>query len=180
MTDKTQNAAAPRILICEDEVLLADDVAVTLRDLGYRIAGIVVTGEEAISASQALKPDLILMDIKLRGEINGIEAVEKINACMDVPVVFLLAYAEKDILERANRTEPYGYLSKPVGMAELRSTIELALYKHKADKRVTESEERLRSILDGLHDLVFVLDKEGLFADLLHGNAITCTVNVHE
>ena len=101
-------------------------MALTLRDLGYETAGMVATGEEAIRNAEEVRPDLILMDINLAGEIDGIEAVEQIRAQFDIPVVYLTAYAEKDVFERAKRTEPYGYVGKPVGLLEFRCTVETA------------------------------------------------------
>ncbi len=148
MPDQYDASAGARILICEDELLVAEDVALTLRDLGYETAGMVATGEEAIRNAEDVRPDLILMDINLAGEIDGIEAVEQIRAQFDIPVVYLTAYAEEDVFERAKQTEPYGYVGKPVGLLELRCTVETALYKHQADRRVRESEERFRKVFE--------------------------------
>ena len=139
-----------RILIVEDEVMLAKDLARTLKQLGYEVAGRVSSSDEALKLVEESRPDLILMDIKLEDENDGIEAVEMIRSRFDIPVVYLTGYAEQDVLDRAKRTEPYGYLSKPVGLLELRSTIETALYKHEADKRVRESEKLLQRVV---HDL---------------------------
>ena len=146
-------AAGVRILICEDELLFAEDIAITLGELGYEIAGIVVTGEEAIRIAEEVRPDLILMDINLPGEIDGIEAAQQIRTQSDIPIVYLTAYAETDVFERAKHTEPYGYVSKPVRFLELTNTIRTALYKHEADRKVKES-EALRAKaeeLAGLH-----------------------------
>ncbi len=148
MTDDGKENAAAIILICEGELLVAEDVASTLRDLGYETAGMVATGEEAIRNAEEVRPDLILMDINLAGEIDGIEAVEQIRAQFDIPVVYLTAYAEKDVFERAKQTEPYGYVGKPVRSLELSCTVEAALYKHQADRRVRESEERYRKVFE--------------------------------
>jgi PAS domain S-box-containing protein len=154
-----------RILIVEDEALLALDLAQSLRDFGYEVAGTAARGDDAVRKALECKPDLMLMDINLQGELDGIDAYSQIREHLDIPVVYLTGYSERDVLERAKKTEPYGYLGKPISLAELRSTLETALYKHEADKRVRESEERLRSIVDSLHDLVFVLNREGIFTD---------------
>ena len=93
----------------------------------------VATGEEAIRKAEEVRPDLILMDINLAGEIDGIEAVQQIRAQFDIPVVYLTAYAEKDVFERAQQTEPDGYMVRePVRLLELRSTVETVLHKHQA------------------------------------------------
>ncbi len=139
-----------RILIVEDEILLAKDLSMSLKNLGYSVTGRVSSSEDAIRKVEESKPDLILMDIKLEGDADGIEAAGEICSRYDIPVVYLTGFAEKDVLDRAKKTEPYGYLSKPVGLLELRSTIETALYKHEADKRVRESEKLLQRVV---HDL---------------------------
>lgn len=157
--------AASSILIAEDEILQAKDVAGSLETLGYTVAGIAVSGEEALRMVGELQPDLVLLDIKLSGEMDGIEAADRIRSCFDIPVVYLTGYAERDVVKRAKQTEPYGYLGKPITLLELSSTIETALYKHEADKRVRESAERLRSTLETLHDFIFVLNRDGLFVD---------------
>lgn len=165
MTVHSSERSVPRILIVEDEALLAVDLEESLKDFGYKVVGAVATGDRAVRETLQSEPDLILMDINLPGELDGIEAYSRIREHLDIPVVYLTGYSERDVLERAKRTEPYGYLAKPISLAELRSTLETALYKHEADKRVRESEERLRSILDSLHDFVFVLNMEGVFTD---------------
>ncbi len=165
MTEPSPEKKVPRILICEDEIVIARDLARTLKNLGYEIAGMASTGNQAVRIAEESRTDLILMDINLDGEIDGIETTEQIRAKLDVPVVYLTGYAEKDVLERAKKTRPYGYLAKPCGLLELRSTIETALYKHEADRRVRESEERLRSSWETLHDFVFVVNSEGVFTD---------------
>jgi PAS domain S-box-containing protein len=154
MSDETaKRTPRPRVLVCEDEIMLAEDIAATLAELGYEVPDTVSSGADAVRAAEELKPDLILMDIKLKGAIDGIEAVERIRGRMDVPVVYLTAYAGNEILERAMKTDPYGYLAKPVGLAELRGAVELALHKHRADKRVRESEEKYRRIFNNIQDV---------------------------
>lgn len=144
MLDQAGVSIGARILICEDEVMLRKDLDRSLSNLGYEITGRISSGREAVRMAAETRPDLILMDIKLRGKMDGIEAAERIRSQYDIPVVYVTGFSEKDILERAKRTEPYGYLSKPVRLQELRTTIETALYRHQADKRVRESERNLR------------------------------------
>lgn len=136
MTDQHDTTSVSKILICEDEALLAMELDRSLRGLGYEIAGRVSTGEECIRLVQESSPDLILMDVKLAGEIDGIETAGQVQRLFNTPVVYLTGYTEKDVLERAKRTRPYGYLSKPVGFTELRNTIEMALYKYATDRKI--------------------------------------------
>ncbi len=160
MQSQSQQEQAPRILICEDETLLAKDLARTLKSLGYDIVGRVSSAEEALHTAEQVNPSLILMDIKLKGSSDGIEAAGRIRSRLDIPVVYLTGFAEKDVLERAKKTEPYGYLSKPVTVPELRNTIETALYKHEADKLVKESEKRFRTIFEEAADSLVIIDPE--------------------
>ncbi len=132
-----------RILIVEDEIIFAESLAKSLEHLGFQIAGIASTAEEAIRAAFDSMPNLILMDINLGGQLDGIEAYDSIRIQFDIPVVYLTAHAERDVLDRAKLTEPYGYLTKPITFPELRSTIETVLHKHEADRRVRRSEARL-------------------------------------
>jgi len=148
MPDQHEASAAIRILICEDDLSVAGNVAVTLKDLGYETIGMVATGEEAIRIAEQVRPDLILMDINLAGEIDGIEAVGQIRAQFDIPVVYLTAFAENDAFELAKQTEPYGYVGKPIRLLELRCTVETALSKHQADRKVRESEKRFHKVFE--------------------------------
>ncbi len=165
MTDESENPGASRILICEDEGILAEDIAEILRSLGYKIAGIVTNGDAAVRAAEDTKPDLIIMDIKLAGEMDGIEAAAQIRSRRDIPLVYLTAYNEKTFLERAKRTQPYGYLGKPIGLSDLRSTVETALYRHRADKRVRDGEELYRALVETTDTGYVILDHEGKVLD---------------
>src|SRR5512136_1638843 len=113
MPDEPDNPAVARILIAEDEMIVAEDLELTLADLGHEVVGKVSTGELAVQLAEETKPDLILMDIKLRGEIDGIQASEQIRSRLDIPVIYLTAYEETDTISRAKITEPYGFLTKP-------------------------------------------------------------------
>jgi two-component system, cell cycle sensor histidine kinase and response regulator CckA len=167
MPDELNNpAAAARILIAEDEAIVAEDLALTVQDLAYHVVGTVSTGEEAIQLTEKSQPDLILMDIKLRGEIDGIQASERIRARFDIPVIFLTAYTETDVLSRAKVTEPYGFLAKPFSHNILQTTIDTALYKHAADKRVRESEDLYRGFFASSRDCVFIATLDGKILDM--------------
>lgn len=152
------------VLIVEDERLVARDIQGMLEALGYTVAGIVSTGEDAVRAAAEKKPGIILMDIVLKGAIDGITAVERIRGSLDVPIVFLTAYADETTLERAKRTEPQGYLLKPFEQQELKTAIELALYKHAEERKLKASERWFSSILAHLGDAVIACDTKDRIA----------------
>ena len=123
-----------RILIVEDEAIVAMDLQGRVSALGYEVVGVAATGEEALEIAERSRPDLALMDIRLAGAMDGIAAAERARDRLGLPVVFLTAYADEDTLERAKFAEAFGYLLKPFQDRELRTTIEMALYKHKTDR----------------------------------------------
>ncbi|MEJ2207701.1 MAG: response regulator [Anaerolineae bacterium] len=133
-----------KILIVEDETITILDLQDRLRSLGYDVAGHAMRGEEAIHLVRALQPDLVLMDVRLGGEMDGIQTAEAIRSFEDVPVVFLTAYSDDDTLRRARIIEPFGYLLKPFAERELYTTIEMALHKHHSEQALKQSERRLR------------------------------------
>lgn len=149
------------ILIAEDEGIIARDLEMHLVRQGYSVPAVVASGDAAISKTGQLRPDLVLMDIVLYGDVDGIKAADEIRCRFDIPVIYLTAYADKKILERAKLTEPYGYLIKPFEFRELYSTIEVALYKHKMEKKVRESEEWLSTILRSIGDGVIASGQDG-------------------
>ena len=104
MTDQHNEKSVSTILIAEDEAILAEDIGISLENLGYSVAGKASTGEDAVNLARESKPDLILMDIKLQGDIDGIDAADRIRTFLDIPVVYLTGYSEKDVLERAKKT----------------------------------------------------------------------------
>ncbi len=138
--------SASRILVVEDEAIVSMEIVQRLSALGYEPAGRASTGDQAIAMADSLRPDLVLMDIRLRGPMDGIAAAEVIRRRFHTPVIFLTAYSEDDTLERAKLAEPYGYILKPFHDLELRSAIEIALYKHGAEKEI----RRLNRIYDVL------------------------------
>lgn len=157
-----------RILIVEDERLVAKNLELTLESLGYDVIGHVASGEQAVQRAEELAPELVLMDILLEGEMDGIEAAEIIRQQHDIPVVYLSAYADSSSLERVKKTEPYGYLTKPFVPFELHGTIETALYKHKMESRIRESEtallesnDRLEAVFNATTEVMCLLDIEG-------------------
>ena len=150
-----------QILIVEDEGIIAKDIQNTLESLGYAVPAIASSGEEAIKKTAETLPDLVLMDIVLEGHMDGVEAAEQIRDRFDIPVVYLTAYADNKTLQRAKITEPYGYILKPFSERELYTTIEMALYKHKMEKKLRESEQWLATILKSIGDAVIATDANG-------------------
>lgn len=131
--------AGKRILVVDDEKIVNLDIQATLRRLGYLIVGDAVSGQEAIDKATEFKPDLVLMDIKLRGSMDGVEAANYIIKSFDIPVVFLTAYSDDQTLNRAKLSGPFGYLLKPFEERDLRSAIEIALYKHAMEQEYRQA-----------------------------------------
>jgi PAS domain S-box-containing protein len=150
-----------RVLVVEDENLVALEIADLLRALGYVACGMASSGEAAIELAGQTGPDLILMDIRLRGNLDGVEAAGQIRQHSDIPVVYLTAYTDDATLRRAKLTEPYGYLIKPFEERELHTAIEMALYKHTMEKRLKESERWLAATLKSIGDAVVATDPRG-------------------
>ncbi|WP_165922912.1 ATP-binding protein [Sulfurirhabdus autotrophica] len=149
------------ILIVEDEPFVAGYLRVTLGDLGYAVAGVVDTGEEAVRIAIEQSLDLVLMDVVLAGEMDGIAAAELIHHHSDIPIIFLTAHSDEGFLKRAKITQPFAYLMKPLKESELRLTIELALQRHEMDSRLKTREKLLQGILDSLTEHIAVLDIQG-------------------
>ena len=152
---------AANILIVEDENIVAMDIQLCLQSLGYSVPVICDSGEEAISHVERDPPDLVLMDIRLAGEMDGVETADVVRSQFDIPVVYLTAQIDNQTLERAKGTGPFGYILKPFEERELQTTIEMALAKHQMEKRLRESEERLRRIFENALDAVVTMDENG-------------------
>ena len=144
-----------KILIVEDEIIVAMNMEQKLIDLRYNVVGIAVSGEDAVKYASQLKPDLILMDIILKGKIDGINAANQINDILDVPIIYLTAYSDEDVLKRAQKTEPYGYMLKPFRESDVKVQIEMALYKHKSKNKKCESIKR--KILADYYDFILAV-----------------------
>ena len=149
------------ILIVEDEAIVARDIAQMLGRLGYAVRGCTARGEEALVLARELTLDLVLMDIRLAGAMDGVEAAERLRREYDLPVVYLTAHSDRATLERAKRTEPFGYLLKPFEERELETHIEIALYKHQAERKLRESEQRWATTLASIGDAVITSDTKG-------------------
>jgi two-component system cell cycle sensor histidine kinase/response regulator CckA len=123
-----------KVLIVEDEGVVALSLQIMLKKIGYEVVGIAVTGEDAVLLAKNLKPDVILMDIHLKGDMDGIQATKEINMITDVPVIYLTAYADDDTVKRALKTESCSYLVKPFNPREVYSNIEFAIHRHRMSK----------------------------------------------
>ena len=162
-----------RILIVEDEILVAKDIALTLRSFGHAVCAMAVSGADAVRKAAAERPDLILMDIHLRGEMSGLDAAREIRTARDVPIVFLTAFADQPTIDRARDVDAYGYVLKPFNERELQVAITIALAKHGVlrglDKEVRQqtealgrSEEQFRLLVESVEDYaIFMIDGAG-------------------
>ena len=149
------------ILIVEDERIIAMDIKHSLLNLGYDVVGMVASGEEAITKAGESYPDLVLMDIMLQGEIDGIEAAAQIRRRYNIPMIYLTAYANDTILQRAKLTQPFGYVLKPFRESELHFNIEIALYRHEMEKKLQSREHWLNITLRSINDGVIATDVTG-------------------
>ncbi|MFA6598215.1 MAG: PAS domain S-box protein [Ignavibacteriaceae bacterium] len=175
----------PKILIVEDESIVALHIKNSLKRLGYDVFDVVSSGEEALKVIDNAKPDLTLMDIQLGGRMDGIETAEILFKQHQIPIIYLTAFADGPTIERAKNTEPYGYLIKPFEEKDLRGALEMALYKNKIENKLRESEERYNSLFYHSLSLVFIHDLEGNFIDInqafvdLLGYSKTEILNMH-
>src|SRR5215469_4060792 len=153
--------AAPTILVVEDENVVALDIQRDLVSFGYGVPATASTGQEAIEMAAALRPDLVLMDIRLRGGVDGIEAAEEIRTHFNIPSIYLTAYADPATVSRARLTGALGYLIKPFGERDLHAAVEVALYRHRLEQQVKDSERWLAATLRSIADGVIATDAEG-------------------
>jgi two-component system sensor histidine kinase/response regulator len=149
-----------KLLVVEDEAIIAKDIQIRLGNLGYEVAAVASTGEGAIQKAAETHPDLVLMDIILKGEMDGIEAAKEIISRYDIPVVYLTAHTDEKTLQRAKITEPFGYILKPFGEKDLYSTIEISLHRHKMEKKLKESEEFSSSLMRASPNPIVVINPD--------------------
>lgn len=158
--------SSAKILVVEDERITAEDIKDGLISLGYKVPGVVYSGEDAVIKAGELRPDLVLMDIRLEGEMDGIEAAEEIKKHYDIPVIYLTAYSDESTLERAKKTEPSGYvlkepsgfIHKPFEESELHSVIEITLYRHKMEKT---HDQWIAALLESINEALIATDSNG-------------------
>ena len=149
--------ANAQVLVVEDASIIAKDIQDILRRLGYAVPVVVSSGEKAIQKAAEMHPDLVLMDIMLKGDMDGVEAAQQIRDRFHIPVVYLTAYADEDTLQRAKIAEPFGYILKPFEERELHAAIEMALYKHKAEEEREQLIHELQAALAEIKTLRGIL-----------------------
>ncbi|MCH7745211.1 MAG: response regulator [Chloroflexi bacterium] len=135
-----------QILVVEDESIAATHIQRALKSLGYEVPVVIDTGEEAIIKAGEILPDLVLMDIILKGKMDGVEAAEQIRSSYDIPVIYLTASSDSSTFQRAKVTEPFGYILKPFEESVLRTTIEIALYKHEIESNLKQKSEEVEAL----------------------------------
>src|SRR5579871_1889403 len=153
---------AAKILIVEDERITAEDLRDILTDLGYLVTGSVASGAEAIAQAEQNPPDVALMDIRIKGEMDGTETARVLRDRFNIPVVYLTAHADTTTLSRAKLAQPLGYITKPFQEAELYAGIEIALHKHNEDLKLRGQEELLSSTMRAIAEGVIAVDKPEL------------------
>jgi len=155
-----------KIFIVEDEAIVAESLNDQLEGLGYIVTGNAPSGEEALRNIKNNLPNLVLMDIMLEGEMDGVETAQQIRELYGIPVIFLSAYSDSETLGRAKLTEPFGYLIKPYKERELHTTLEITLYKHRMEKRVREHERWLDTLLRSIGDGVITVGIDGILTSM--------------
>ena len=152
---------SPRLLIVEDEALIAEETADRLTRMGYQVLGIADTGAEAIAMAQALQPDLVLMDIRLKGAMTGIEAAEQIYQNQQIPIIFASAHSDRETLQRAQINAQFGYIVKPFREHDLSMALRVALHRHQVEESLRASHITHAAILASINDCVVVANEQG-------------------
>lgn len=147
------------VLVVEDESIVSKDIQQSLKKLGYNVVGSASTGEKAIELAGSEHPDIVLMDIMLKGEMNGIEAANEIKNKYEIPVIFLTAYADEATLSKAKVSQPYGYVLKPFKEIDLHTTIEMATYKHQKEQEIVKERDLLYSLAENKENKDFIFVK---------------------
>lgn len=147
-------------MIVEDETIVAMALQEMVERIGYHVIDSVLSGEDAVRKTLDLHPDLILMDIKLKGAIDGIDAAKQILKMVDIPIIYLTAYGDEDTVQRAKQTEPFAYIIKPFNEFSLRSSIEIALYQHKLKQKLQETTQHLENIINNISDILFSVNEK--------------------
>jgi DNA-binding LytR/AlgR family response regulator len=147
------------VLVVEDESIVSKDIQYSLKKLGYNVIGVAATGQKAIDLCGEKLPDIILMDIMLKGDITGIEASTRIKESYNIPVIFLTAYADENTLSKAKVTEPYAYIIKPFKEIDLHTSIEMAFYKHSKELEILKERDMLYNIVENKESKEFIFVK---------------------
>jgi light-regulated signal transduction histidine kinase (bacteriophytochrome) len=165
-----------KILVVEDETVIAMELGLQLKNMGYDVVGRAGSGAGAIEKATELRPDLILMDIVMPGEMDGIDASKQIIAKQNIPIIFLTAYADEKYIKRAREVGPFGYLVKPYEDWELRAAIEVALYKKSREDEITRKNAELERLSNDLNDYVHFVSHD-MKAPLRHIKALSIFIN---
>ncbi|MFP4362930.1 MAG: PAS domain S-box protein [Spirochaetia bacterium] len=187
----SDTAVKPKVLIVEDESIVALDVQIAAEKHGYDVVDVISTGEEALTAAEEYAPDVVLMDINLSGKIDGVQAAETISGKMAIPVIYLTAFSDDRTLERAKYTQPFGYINKPFSELEIKTSIEMALYKHSIDSKLKENETLLSATLTSIEDIVISTNTdlkiqymnpavEKIFSSFDHTSGVLLGKNLYE
>lgn len=161
--EKTSASETYRILVVEDDPAVAKKLKAELESFDYEVLQIIAVGESAVIAAEGLKPDVILMDIVLKGEMDGIEAAVQINAMLNYPVIFLSGFSDDETLKRAQKAEPYGFLHKPWDTDSLRTTIETAVQQHRKDAVFQRDRQLLYALLETIPDHIYFKDRDSRY-----------------
>jgi two-component system cell cycle sensor histidine kinase/response regulator CckA len=157
-----------RILVVEDERVVAADIEKCIKGLGYEVVGSAASGVEALRMAVRTEPDLVLMDIKLKGDLDGVDVASALHERLKIPVVYLTAFADVEILERARKTAPSGYVLKPFDESILRAAIELAFDRHRRERELIEGGQRLATAVRGIDEALIVTQEDGQVAVMNH------------
>jgi PAS domain S-box-containing protein len=150
-----------KILVVEDEFVTGSEIRSRLTEMGYDVPKVVATGEDAIRMAGEFNPDIVVMDITLKGEMNGIQAADQIRTRYGIPIVYLTAHSDDATIKKAIITEPFGYLIKPLEERAFKTTIQMALYKHSMDEKVKERDRTIQALLNTTTDAMLLLDNDG-------------------
>jgi CheY-like chemotaxis protein len=165
-----------RVMVVEDEALVSAAIETCLKNLGHQVAATAVSGEEAVRKAAALDPDLVLMDIRLKGQIDGIEAAARITAARYIPIVYLTAHSDDETLVRARFTEPYGFILKPFDEKVLKAVIQMTLHRSVMQSQVRRGRDQLDRILNTIGEAVLETDVKGeiFFCNLAAARLLSC------
>ena len=149
---EAHHAGLARIMIVEDEGIIAGHIATRLEKTGYTVAGIFGSSEEALAEIPDRRPDLILMDIRIKGALDGIETAARVRERFDIPVIYLTAHTDRQTIDRAKITGAFGFLTKPIHHTSLATSIEMALHKHNSEREVRQQRAWIETVLDAMGD----------------------------